>query len=921
MLLRNKRLLIAISILIIAIITLTLIMGRKPVDFTTQVKPIINKNCIACHGGVRQKSGFSLLFREEALGKTKSGKPAIIPGDADNSELMKRITNRDPEERMPYKHDPLSKENIEIIRRWINEGAHWGKHWAYVPVKNVEVPEPKTFFNLIPQKSKWALNPVDNFIEQKLRENDLKPSPEADKHTLLRRVSLDIIGMLPPEHLAKKFLSDNSSHAYQDLVDSLLASPHYGEKWAGMWMDVARYADTKGYEKDEARTMWRYRDWLIHAFNDDKPYDKFLTEQIAGDLMPDATDDQLIATVFNRNTMSNDEGGTDNEEFRTAAVIDRVNTTWDGIMGTTFGCVQCHSHPYDPFKHDEYYKFLAFFNNSRDEDTQDDYPLLRHYNDTMQQELVKVVNWFKENASQQKAKEAYTFLKTWQPSYNTTICDSFTNSVLGDPTWIVFRNNAICRMKNIELNNQQNLIFRYAGFYDGGVWKIHLDSANGEVIANIPLAKTKKDGWKWQIEETPLKTKSGKHDLYFTYTNPNLQNSLNTGVVIDWLHFTDPFPGKGQKDYTVMKNEFWKLLRAEVPTTPVTMENPSFMHRASYVFERGNWLVKGKKVEPDVPNSLNPFPNKAPRNRLGLAMWLTSKQNPLTARTMVNRVWEQLYGTGLAETLEDLGSQGIPPTHPELLDWLSYQFMNNYGWSIKKLIRTLVLSATYQRDSKVSKELLEKDPTNKLYARSSRIRLSAEQIRDQALCISGVMSNKMYGPSVYPFQPKGLWLSPYNSTDWQQSDGEDQYRRGVYTFWKRSAPYPSMITFDGVPRQVCVARRIRTNTPLQALTTLNDSAYIDMARHFANRLQSEAGSDVKRQIAKGYELATFHPISNRSLNTFLNLYNVALNRYKNDMEKACQLIGWKAKEFRPETAALIVVTNALLNLDEVVMKN
>ena len=379
-----RKLMIVVSILLVFMLAFTYISTHKPIDFTLQVKPIINKNCITCHGGVRQKGGFSLLFREEALANTKSGKPAIIPGDADNSEIIRRLTLNDPEERMPYKHDPLSKENIDIIRRWINEGAHWGKHWAYVPVTKVEVPELRTFFNLIPKKSKWAQNAVDNFIEQKLKENNLKPSPQADKHVLLRRVSLDLIGMPAPEHLAKKFLEGNSNHDYTDLVDSLLASPHYGEKWTGMWMDVARYADTKGYEKDEARNMWKYRDWLIHAFNDDKPYDKFITEQIAGDLMPDATDDEFIATVFHRNTMTNDEGGTDNEEFRTSAIIDRVNTTWDGIMGTTFGCVQCHSHPYDPFKHDEYYKFLAFFNNTRDEDTQDDYPLLRQYNDTLQ---------------------------------------------------------------------------------------------------------------------------------------------------------------------------------------------------------------------------------------------------------------------------------------------------------------------------------------------------------------------------------------------------------------------------------------------------------------------------------------------------------------------------------------------------------
>ena len=912
MLLRYRKIVITVIILSAAVFVFKLTTTSTPVDFTTQVKPIINKYCITCHGGVRQKGGFSLLFREEALAMTESGKRAIIPGDADNSEMVKRITLKDPEERMPYRHDPLSKTNIKIIRRWINEGAHWGEHWAYIPLTKVEVP---------PRKSKWAQNDVDNFIEQKLDENDLRPSPPAGKHILLRRVSLDLIGMPAPDHLAKKFLNGNSDRDYPDLVDSLLASPHYGEKWTGMWMDLARYADTKGYEKDQARNMWKYRDWLIHAFNEDKPYDKFLVEQIAGDLMPDATDRELIATAFHRNTMTNDEGGSDNEEFRTAALIDRVNTTWDGIMGTTFGCVQCHSHPYDPFKHDEYYKFLAFFNNSRDEDTQDDYPLLRHYNDTLQQQLAKVVDWFRENDSQQKAKEADAFLKTWQPSYNTSICDSFTNSVVGDPTWIIFRNNAVCRMKRVDLSNKENLIFRYGGFYGGGVWKIHIDSANGEVIADIPLHKTKDKGWEWEIAEANVKPVTGVHDIYFTYTNPKLKNSTNTGVRIDWLYFTDHFPGNNRQGYLEMKNAFWKLLRTSVPSTPVMIENPSAMHRETFVFERGNWLVKGDKVEPDVPKSLNLFPQGAPKNRMGLAMWLTSRQNPLTSRAMVNRIWEQLFGTGLAETLEDLGSQGIPPTHMELLNWLSYQFMNEYNWSIKKLIRTIVLSATYQQDSKGSDELLEKDPNNKFYARIARVRLSAEQIRDQALCISGVMSNKMYGPSVYPYQPKGLWLSPYNSTDWEQSEGEDQYRRGLYTFWKRSAPYPSMVTFDGIARNVCTARRIRTNTPLQALATLNDSAYIDMARHFAYRLQNEAGKEITQQIKEGYQLATYHAIDGKSLNALLELYNTALIQFKNNADKTCKMVGLMSKRTNAETAALIVVTNAMLNLDELIMKN
>jgi hypothetical protein len=351
------------------------------------------------------------------------------------------------------------------------------------------------------------------------------------------------------------------------------------------------------------------------------------------------------------------------------------------------------------------------------------------------------------------------------------------------------------------------------------------------------------------------------------------------------------------------------------------MDNPPDMYRASYVFERGNWLTKGDKVSPDVPHSLNPFPKNTPHDRLGLAKWLTSKQNPLTARTMVNRVWEQFFGTGIVETLEDMGTQGTPPTHQELLDWLSYQFMNDDQWSVKKLVRRIAMSATYQQDSKATHEALEKDPDNKWYSRGMRVRLSSEQIRDQALCISGTLCDSMYGPSVFPFQPKGIWLSPWNGADWQQSKGEAQYRRALYTYWKRSAAYPSMLTYDATAREVCTVRRIRTNTPLQALTTLNDSAYIDMARHFAYRMQREAGKNVSQQIRKGFELATYQSIDDKSLQALMNLYNAAYNKFKNDPVKTCEIIGEMNEHTDPNSAALVVVANAILNLDEVVTKN
>jgi hypothetical protein len=443
---------------------------QPAIDFNTQVKPIINKKCISCHGGVKRQAGFSLLFRSEALAKTESGKPAIIPGDPEHSEMIRRLKLKDPEERMPYQHPPLKESEIEILSKWIKQGAKWGDHWAYVSVKPEEVPTPKSsFFGLVAaKKNDWVKNDIDYFIYDKLQEKELKPSPEADKATLARRISLDLIGIPAPDALVKQYFSNANEKAFEIFVDSLLASPRFGERWAAMWLDLARYADTKGYERDESRKIWRYRDWLIKAFNADKPYNDFLIEQLAGDLLPNATNDQFVATAFHRNTMTNDEGGTDNEEFRTAAVIDRVNSTWEGLMGTTFACVQCHSHPYDPFTHEEYYKFMAFYNNSRDEDTGGDYPLLRHYESEDSVGHLKVVEWLKKNNYKKEAAEADLFLRTWQPSYNSLVTDSFINCELNDTKWLRMRNPSTARLKNVNLTGKSQLIVRYEGYKEGG---------------------------------------------------------------------------------------------------------------------------------------------------------------------------------------------------------------------------------------------------------------------------------------------------------------------------------------------------------------------------------------------------------------------------------------------------------------------
>ena len=904
-----------ISVLLIGcviVLSVLLINNHSKVDFNTAVKPILNKKCIACHGGVKREGGFSLLFRKDALEKNESGKVAIVPGDAAHSEMIRRILSNDPEERMPHKGQPLDDEEISILKNWIDQGAAWGNHWAYVKVAPPAVQTMKAGWG---HDTEWGNNAIDTYILEKLEDQKLNPSPEAVKSVILRRVSLDLIGLPAPESLRDQFMKNSDPDAYELLVDSLLALPQFGERWTSMWLDLARYADTKGYERDDSRSIWRYRDWLIRAFNKDMPYNQFLTEQLAGDLLPNPSDDQFIATAFHRNTMTNDEGGTENEEFRTAAVLDRVNTTWEGLMGTTFACVQCHSHPYDPFRHEEYYKFMAFFNNTRDEDTYNDYPLLRHFSKEDEASVTAVKKWIENNASAEKAKDVHTFLKTWQPAVNSLLADQFVNSELSDTKWLIFRNHAQCRLQHVDLTGKNELIFRAITLVKGGTWTIHVDKPNGPVLKNISINQTT-EGWK--IHQVDFDQQEGVHDLYFTYENSNLKNAEASGIMFDWLYFTSSFPGKEKEGYTNMYNQYWSLLTKDVPGTPIMMENPASMFRKSNVFERGNWLVKGVEVKADVPAALNPMPSNAPHNRLGLAQWMTSEDHPLTSRTMVNRIWEQLFGTGLAETLEDLGTQGMPPTHHELLDYLAWNYMHDWKWSTKRLIKEIVLSATYRQDSKVTEEMLAKDAANKFYARAPRVRLSAEQVRDQSLSVSGLLSKKMFGPSVMPYQPGGIWLSPWNGQNWKKSEGEDQHRRALYTYWKRTAPYPSMMSFDGAAREVCTSRRIRTNTPLQALVTLNDSAFVEIARSFAYRMKS-GGPTLDEQLNKGYQLAFGHDISDDQKKVWKKLYTTTLVTMKQDHKQAQKLL--VAEKGNEETAALVVVANAILNLDEFITKN
>ncbi|MEN0048383.1 MAG: PSD1 and planctomycete cytochrome C domain-containing protein [Bacteroidota bacterium] len=755
------------------------------VDFNKDVRPILNKNCLSCHGGVKQLGELSFLFKEEAFQLTESNVYAIIPGNAKESELIKRIKHDDPELQMPPEQDRLSEEDISTLEKWVDQGAKWDTHWAYRLPQLPAIPTVKSL-NHFPIQ-----NPIDQFAFQKMQEKGLSPSERTSKATLLRRVSLDLIGLPPSLQELENFLADESENAYEKVVDRLLTSPRFGEHWASMWMDLARYGDSQGYQKDPYRSIWIYRDWLIKSFNDDLPFDQFTIEQLAGDLLPAPKESQLIATAFHRNTMTNDEGGTDDEEFRVAAVLDRVNTTWEVWQATTMSCVQCHSHPYDPFKHEEYYTSYAFFNNTADSDKRDDRPYILTY------------------PLKDKAKLAH-----------------LTASLEGVP-------------------------------------KIQ-ETLESDAIDSIRTL----------INQAP--------------STPKIQALKDT-------------------------LESFKKVR-----TPVFQELEDENARKSHLFERGNWLVHGKEVQANIPNSLN-INNNEPTDRLALAEWLVSDKNPLTARVTVNRFWAQIFGKGIVKTVEDFGTQSAPPTHPELLDWLALHFKNDLDWSVKKLLRTIVLSSTYQQSSAIRESQLELDPHNDYLARASRVRLSAEQIRDQALAVSGLLSSKMYGPSVMPPQPDGIWQVIRNVLRWEESEAEDRYRRALYTFWRRSSPYPAFLTFDSPTKELCVSRRIRTNTPLQALTTLNDTVYVEAARALAVKMYDYKEGSVEEKIAFGYQQAILQVADEKTLNILVGEYARQIEYYQVQPTLA-EKMALQNKTNAPQLAALSVVANVILNLDAFLVK-
>jgi hypothetical protein len=882
------------------------------VDFSSDIKPIFNSKCIACHGGVKKNGGFSLLFEEEAFGNTDSGNPAIIPGDATGSELIRRLHEEDPELRMPYEKPKLSDREIDLLTRWIDQGAEWGEHWAYTLPEKVDIPSIAQEAGFMPEiPSGFVQNSIDNFVAARLEGEELQLSEAADKKTLARRAALDITGLPPDDSLFQSYL--NEGMTYESFVDSLLAKKAYGEKWASWWLDLARYADTKGLQMDAGRTMWEYRDWVIRAFNKNMPFDQFTIEQLAGDLLPEPSVDQLIATAFHRNTMNNDEGGTEDEEFRTLAVMDRISTTFDVWQSTTMACVQCHSHPYDPIRHDAYYNVFAFFNNTRDEDTTYDEPNMSFYTPKQQHTITMIMDWIKKYGDTITVKEYKDFLTFKEPVYHAHLGENFENGELIDTRFLGLRDNGSCNVNNIYTKGAESMLIYYSANFDGSEITIRRDDSNGEILAQFTMNKTKGR----IIRKIPFKKIDGKANLYFEAKNTGISPQAYTGTIV-WFGFLNNIPGRDVEGYANIENAFLDILNTETPTLPIMVENPEHMRRTTQVFERGNWMMKTDTVKPGIPQILNPWEDEFTPDRLGLAKWIVSEKNPLTARTLVNRVWHQIFGRGIVASIEDMGTQSDPPSHPALLDWLSLRFMHDHNWNIKALIKDIITSGTYRQCSENRPSNYGIDPDNTLLARGPRMRLSAEQIYDQALAVSGLLSNKMFGPGVMPPQPPNIWQSVYNSEQWIESKGEDRHRRAVYTYLKRTSPYPSYITFDAVSREVSSVRRTVTNTPLQALVTLNDPVYLEASYNLAKYMDYE---NIEQGIAYGYSKIMFKDITPSRLDTLKKLYMTSLKEFQQNEEAVRNLLIYNDRDATAKMAALTIVANTMMNLDEFLTKS
>ena len=1046
----------------LTLLTTTLGAAEPPlprqVEFNRDIRPILSDTCFQCHGPdqAKRKAGLRLDLETSAKAAV-DGHFAIVPGQPARSELIRRVTTGDAKDRMPPVEAgrQLTPHQIELLRRWIEQGAQWQAHWSLIAPQRPAVPR-------LGGQQSAITNPIDNFILTRLAAEGLQPSPEADRATLLRRVSLDLTGLPPTLAELEAFLADASPKAYERVVDRLLASPRFGERMASRWLDAARYADTSGYQSDGERFMWRWRDWVIDAYNRNLPFDQFTIEQLAGDLLPNATLSQRIATGFNRNHRGNAEGGIVPEEYAVEYVVDRVDTTATVWLGLTMGCARCHDHKYDPVTQREFYQVFAFFNNVPEKGRAikigNSPPVLTAPTDTQTRELAKLQQELA--ASETRLRELEPQIaaaqKAWErtlasaPAVQWTVTSGLearfpldgqlasafgTNAParfeLGPAHFAPGRNGPAAVLDGQRFINCGDV--GNFGFFDQftlAAW-VQPRSTNGGAILSRMAELTEDSGFASDSEGYSVHLRAGRLQVHLTkrWLDDALRVETEAALAPNqWQHVTVVYDGsrlaagvkvfvngRPQKLRVLLDelnqtfqtkqplrigsgggpaNRFHGLindvrvyaralateevgivatpetltslaalpvaqrtasqaaklrsgfldsfapeaLRAahvsavrlrvqqakfleSLPTVMVMQEMPQ--PRKTFVLKRGEYDKRGETVSPGVPASLPPLPASGARNRLDFARWLVSPAHPLTARVAVNHQWQMIFGTGLVKTTEDFGSQGEPPSHPELLDWLATEFVRT-GWDVKHLLKTLVMSATYRQSSRVTPALLARDPENRLLARGPRIRLSAEMIRDQALAASGLLVGDIGGPSVKPYQPQGLWKD-LTGTDYEPDHGDKLWRRSLYTFWKRTSPQPTMTTFDAAGREACSVRPSRTSTPLQALALMNDVTFVEAARCLAQRVMREAGATPEERVRRAFSLVLTRAPRPTELDVLLSGFNDHLTRFRSNPAAAAALVsaGESPREARLdviELAAYSAVASLILNLDEAITK-
>jgi len=806
-------------------------------DFVKDVQPILTKGCVGCHGQAKCKAGLRLDCRSDAIKGGNSG-AVIKPGDSAGSRLLFVVAGLDPETKImpPKPHTPLTPAEIGRLRAWIDQGAQWpegvtitatdsakNNHWAYQPIKRPEIPN---------SAASWTRrNAIDAFIQARLQREGIGPAPEADRATLVRRLSLDLTGLPPSPEEIEAALGDKSDTWYEKVVERLLASPHYAERWGRYWLDLARYADSDGFEKDTGRPFaWRWRHWVIEALNQDMPFDQFTIEQLAGDLLPSATVEQKVATGFHRNTLTNREGGVDQEQFRVEAVVDRVNTTAKVWLGQTINCCQCHDHKYDPFSQREFYELFAFFNSDSEADIPAPLP--------------------SEMAAFNQRKEAF-------------------------------------------------------------------DKKRGELL--LALDTYKKEGlaaaqqqWEEKLALPQLRQQP-QPIIAILLTEPKTRTDKQQQELAAHYGKID----KKLAELTKALADHDKAMPQMTKAQTIALTSP----RKTNVMIRGDFLRRGVEVEANTPAVLPPMPQSKKKTRLDLARWLVNPANPLTARVTVNWVWHKYFGRGMVATLEDFGTQGEKPSHPELLDYLASEFMAR-KWSMKELHRLIVTSATYRQSAKSRPELAVRDPLNVWLARQNRLRLEGEIVRDNALAASGLLTRSIGGPSIRPPQPAGISELTYaGSARWVESTGPDRYRRGLYIWFQRTSPYPMLLTFDAPDGNLCCVRRERSNTPLQALTLLNDTVFVECAQALGKRM-IDRKEDAKGRLRFAFLLCLGREPSGTEMDRLSRLHEELVQSYRTKPEAASKLLGKRKVDGidSVESAAWVAIARMLMNLDEFVTR-